>query len=335
MNTKLFKALIVNEEKENTFIRQFEIRKISDLPTNDVLIKVHFSGLNYKDALSASGNKGITRIYPHVPGIDASGIVEESRSPLYNVGDEVLVTGYDLGMNTDGGFSEYIRVPAEWVVPKPAGLSLKECMIYGTAGFTVALGLNKMQLMGQKPADGEILVTGASGGVGSLAVAIFSKLGFEVIAATGKEKANDFLMNLGAKRIISRDEVNDASGKLLLKPMWAGAFDTVGGNILATALKACKVHGSIATCGNALSYNLETTVFPFILNGVNLLGINSATCQMNLRRDLWTKLAGEWKTDQLENIANYIGLEELDFYIDEILRGKVMGRMVVEMKVDG
>ncbi len=329
MEEKLFRALIARET-DGKFTRNIEERSINDLPPNNVLIKVQYSGLNYKDALSATGNKGVTRKYPFQPGIDASGTVEKSESPLFNKGDEVLVTGYDLGMNTDGGFGEYIRVPGEWVVPRPSALTLRDCMVYGTAGFTAALGIDKMLRMGQKPDDGRILVTGASGGVGSLVVGIFSRLGFEVVAATGKADAYDYLKELGASEVIEREEVNDESGKFLLKPQWAGAYDTVGGNTLNTVLKACKVHGSVVTAGNARSFKLETTVFPFILNGVNLLGVNSATCPMDHRKDLWDKLAGKWRVSNLEKIGHSMKLEELDHYIEEILKGKIMGRMVLE-----
>ncbi len=326
-----YRALIARENSNGCFTHSIEERNINELPENDVLIKVHYSGLNYKDALSSSGNKGVTRNYPHQPGIDASGIVVESKSEQFKDGDEVLVTGYDMGMNTAGGFGEYIRVPAGWVVPRPEKLNLKECMIYGTAGFTVALGIEKMLRMGQKPEDGEIVVTGASGGVGSIAVGVFAKLGFDVIASTGKENAHDFLRKLGAIKIVGRDEVTDDSGKPLIKPKWAGAYDTVGGNILETVIKATKVHGSIATCGNALSYKLNTTVFPFILNGVNLLGVNSATAPMDLRSDLWDKLANDWRMEGLHDIPVYITLDELSSNIDKILKGSIIGRCVVKV----
>ncbi len=333
MEEQMFKALFVEERDKGIFKREVISRRINDLPENDVLIKVHYSGLNYKDALSATGNKGVTRSYPHTPGIDASGIVEESGNNAFRIGDEVLVTGYDLGMNTDGGFGEYIRVPAEWLVPKPANLTLEECMVLGTAGFTAALGIDRMLKMGQKPEDGPLVVTGATGGVGSMAVAILAKIGFDVIAATGKKDVMGYLQTLGAKEVIGRVEVDDQSGRPLLKPKWAGGFDTVGGNILNTLLKACSVHGCIASCGNALSYKLETTIFPFILNGVNLLGVNSATCPMNHRKDLWEKLSGEWKVDQLDTIKKLVSLDDLNHYIDEILQGKIVGRIVISYKL--
>ena len=243
MQDKEYNALLVSEVSEREFERKIVKRKISDLPENDTLIRVQYTGLNYKDALSSTGNKGVTRKYPHQPGIDASGVVEQCGSNEFIPGDEVLVTGYDLGMNTDGGFGEYIRVPSGWVVRKPASLSLEDCMIYGTAGFTAALGIDRMLRMGQDPEAGPVVVTGATGGVGSMAVAILSKIGFEVLAATGKEDARNYLLDLGAKEVVGRDEVDDQSGRPLLRPKWAGGFDTVGGNILDTVLKACNVHG--------------------------------------------------------------------------------------------
>lgn len=325
-----FKALRITESPEKTFTRAIVQRNIEDLPAGELLIQVSYAGLNYKDALSAIGNKGVTRNYPHTPGIDASGVIVQSNSDQFKAGDEVIVTSYDLGMNTDGGFAEYIRVPVSWAVPKPQNLSLKESMIIGTAGFTAGLGLYKMERIGQHPNMGSILITGASGGVGSLAVGILSKAGYEVIASTGKSEAHEYLKKLGASECVDRAFANDDSKRPLLRPKWAGAIDTVGGNTLVTALKACKREGSVASCGLVGSPKLETTVFPFILNGVNLLGIDSANCDMDARRQVWNKLANEWKVEDLEAIVTLCRLEELDPYIDQILKGKVRGRVVVD-----
>ncbi len=325
-----FKALFISEKPSGTFQRQVCERYTGDLPQNGVLIKVACSSLNYKDALSASGNKGVSRHYPHTPGIDAAGIVTESNSPEFNAGDEVLVTGYDLGMNTMGGFGEYINVPAGWVVPLPAGLTLKESMILGTAGFTAALAIHHLLRCGQQPAEGPLLVTGATGGVGSLSTAIASRLGFEITASTGKVSEYEYLKNLGASNVIPRSEVDDQSVRMLLRSQWAGAIDTVGGNTLATVLKCIKPHGNVACCGNVASPMLNTSVFPFILNGINLLGVNSATTPMQLRQELWQKLAGEWKPDFSKIRTAFCGLESLGRYIDEILDGKITGRVVVE-----
>lgn len=322
-----FKALIVKEEN-GKFIREISTKAIDELPANDVIIKVRYSSLNYKDALSATGNKGITREYPHTPGIDASGIVEESSNELFNKGDEVLITGYDLGMNTPGGFAEYVRVPAEWVVELPEGLSPKESMILGTAGFTAALSVYQLEQAGLDK-KGEIIVTGATGGVGSLAIALLSKHGYSITASTRKEDKVNYLKKLGAKLVINSDELDDKSDKPLLKRRWTGAVDTVGGNILSTILRSVDYGGSVASCGNVLSPDLKMTVYPFILRGVNLLGINSAETQMDLRKVIWQKLAGEWKIDLLDEITTECSLEELNEKINLILKGEITGRILV------
>jgi acrylyl-CoA reductase (NADPH) len=296
-----FKALWVTETKSGTFERNIVDRYIDDLPNGEIVIRVHYSSLNYKDALSATGNKGITRQFPHTPGIDAAGVVEISRNEQFAVGDEVVVTGYDLGMNTCGGFGQYIRVPASWVVKKPDHYSLKECMIIGTAGFTAACAAYKMDLMKLQPDAGPIVVTGATGGVGSMAISILSKAGYEVIAVSGKSNAQDYVQHLGAARIENRDFVNDTSQKALIKPKWAGAVDTVGGNTLATLLKGCQPEGCVVSTGLVSSPKLDTTVYPFILNGINLLGVGSAETPMATRVSIWEKLSTDWniKTNYL------------------------------------
>lgn len=325
-----FKAYWVTEESEGSFKSQIIQRFTDDLPQNGILIKVSYSSLNYKDALSASGNKGVTRRYPHTPGIDVAGIVVESNSDKFQHGEHVIVTGYDLGMNTAGGFGEYINVPAEWVVSLPDGLSLKESMIHGTAGFTAALSMHHLLRCGQRLEDGPLLVTGASGGVGSISVAIASKLGFNVTASSGKSDQHEYLKKLGAQAIISRSEVNDQSGRMLLRPLYAAAIDTVGGNTLATILKSLKTHGNVASCGNVASPLLNTSVFPFILNGVNLLGVNSATTPMPLRLKLWDNLANEWKPDFQRIETKIGGLNEIHLSIEKILKGEITGRVVLD-----
>lgn len=326
----VYKALVAEEYGDQVRPSVKELNT-STLPQGEVLIRVLFSSLNYKDALSAHGNRGVTRKYPHTPGIDSSGYVVESTSPLFKAGDKVVVCGYDLGMNTAGGFGQYIRVPAGWVMPLPQGLTHEESMMLGTAGFTAALAIYKMELNGQKPADGPVVVTGASGGLGSLAINILARIGYDVIASTGKTDEHEYLTMLGAVTIIGREETNDTSGKHLLRPRWAGAIDTVGGNILATVLKGCQRHGNVACCGNANSFYLNTTVFPFILNGINLLGVDSATCPMELRRSLWDKLSKEWRPDALHRISTIIPLEELPEKIEMILQGKTRGRYVIRL----
>lgn len=328
-----FSALRIHEE-DGTFRRSIDTRNIADLPAGDVLIKVHYAALNYKDALSATGNKGVTRQYPHTPGVDAAGVVAESSDARFAVGQSVIVTSYDLGMNTDGGFGQYIRVPADWIVPLPDGMRLFHSMVLGTGGYTAGLALHKMEQCGQHPKMGPLVVTGASGGVGSLAVAILAKAGYEVIAATGKTEAHAFLTGLGASQFLSRDEVNDDSKRPILRSRWAGAIDTVGDNTLATLLKACGRNGSVATCGLVASPKLPTTVFPFILNGVNLLGVDSAETPMHIRRTVWQKLANDWDvTAHLDTIATTTDLSTLnEVYIDRILAGKTQGRIVVDMQ---
>lgn len=325
-----YKAL-VSEDIGKGCRPSIKLLNTSDLPQGDLLIRVNYSSLNYKDALSSHGNRGITRNYPHTPGIDSSGEIVESSSSEFKAGQKVIVCGYDLGMNTPGGFGQYIRVPAGWAMPLPEGLSPEESMMLGTAGFTAVLAIYKMELNGQKPPDGQILVTGATGGLGSLAVSILSKIGYEVIASTGKSEASNYLHSLGASKVIAREETDDQNGKQLLRPRWAGAIDTVGGNILATALKGCSRHGNVACCGNANSFQLNTTVFPFILNGINLLGVDSATCPMALRKQLWNKLVKEWRPDNLHRISTLISLNELPENIELILQGKIRGRIVVSL----
>ena len=328
-----FKALRITETEEGKFSRSIIQRSIDDLPEGEVLIKIHFAALNYKDALSATGNRGVTRKFPHTPGIDGAGIVADSQSDQFKVGDLVLVTSYDLGMNTDGAFADYIRVPADWVIPMPSGLSLKDSMIIGTAGLTAGIGLYKMEKMGQNPEAGPVVVTGATGGVGSMAVSILAKAGYEVMASTGKTDAASFLTKIGASKIVDRDFVNDDSSKPLIRPKWAGAIDTVGGSTLATLIKGCSREGSIAACGLVSSPVLSTTVFPFILNGVNLLGLDSATFPKAERLAVWEKLAGPWRMDQLESMATVTNLEGLDPYIDAILKGAIKGRVIVDMNL--
>jgi putative YhdH/YhfP family quinone oxidoreductase len=326
---KEFKALRIYEEN-GKFIRKIENRKTSDLPEGEVLVQVKYSSLNYKDALSVSGNKGVTRKYPHTPGIDVSGVVASSSGIKFKEGDQVIVTSYDLGMNTDGGFAEYIRVPEAWVVALPEQMSLKEAMIQGTAGFTAALSVYRLLAAGQKPEMGPVVVTGALGGVGSIAVNILSHLGFEVIAATSDlESGEEELKKLGASSRITREVTDDQSGRPLLKPLWAGAIDVVGGNTLVTLLKACKPMGNVTCCGNIGSGDLSMTVYPFILNGISLIGVDSQNCPMELREKVWEKLAKEWNAYHQKGQIIETSLEKLDEHIDLMLTKKSRGRVIV------
>ena len=326
-----FRAMIVSENEEKKYKREIRERNTDELPEGDVLIRVLYSSLNYKDALSAIGNKGVTRNYPHTPGIDAAGLVDESESNEFNPGDEVIVHCYDLGQNTPGGFGQYIRVPEDWIIRLPGGMTLRESMIYGTAGFTAAHCIYKLQEHGVMPGSGEILVTGATGGVGSTAVAMLAKAGYHVVASTGKTDQKDFLKELGAKEIISREDSVDRSGKPLLKGRWSGVVDTVGGDILATALKSTAERGIVTCCGNVAGYELNTNVYPFILRGVELVGIDSATCNMDLRVRIWEKIASDWKIDNLDGITKEVALDELSSNIELILGGKVRGRVLVNL----
>ncbi|MCJ7772650.1 MAG: YhdH/YhfP family quinone oxidoreductase [Desulfobacterales bacterium] len=330
MEDRTFKAIVVTETSGKTFVREIKDKTIGELPEGEVLVKVNYSSLNYKDALSATGNKGVTRNYPHTPGIDAAGVVEESSVDSFKSGEEVIVTSYDLGMNTSGGFGQYIRVPANWVVKRPRNLSLKESMVYGTAGFTAGMSVNALTHT-VKPDDGEVLVTGATGGVGSLAVSILAKLGYEVVAVSGKAAEKEFLMDIGVKEIMTREDAADTSGRPVLKARWAGVIDTVGGEILATAIKSTNYNGVVTCCGNVASPDLPINVFPFILRGVYLLGIDSQNCLMNKRAMIWEKLAGEWKIDNLDRISEEVSLNELDKKIELILQGKIKGRTVVDL----
>jgi len=332
MDNISFKAMVVTEGTDKQFVREIKQKHIEDLPAGDVLINVQYSSLNYKDALSASGNKGVTKKYPHTPGVDAAGLVAESSNPEFMPGDQVLVTGYDLGMNTSGGYAEYIRVPAHWVVKLPDDLSLRESMIYGTAGFTAALSCYKLINSGVTQDKGSVLVTGATGGVGSIALSILVKSGYDVVAVNGIIDEADYLLELGAKEVISIEEADDQSGRPLLRPRWAGAIDTVAGNILSTAIKATQYGGSVTCCGNVGAAELHSSIYPFIINGVTLLGIDSVNCPVDMRMKVWNKVASDWKLDHLEKITTELpSLKALEERIGLILEGKNRGRAIVKV----
>ncbi len=326
-----FKALVVSETEDKQFTRRIETRSIDDLPAGEVIVEVRFSSLNYKDVLSATGNRGVTRNYPHTPGIDASGVVVESATDAFKPGDEVIVTSYDLGMNTAGGFGQYIRVPAGWVVPLPAGLSLREAMVYGTAGFTASLSVWRMIENGVKPEDGDVLVSGATGGVGSIAVSILAKGGYRVVAVNGVVDEADYLKEIGAADVISIEEAADTSGRPLLKGRWAGGIDTVGGEILATMIKTVNPHGTNTCCGNVASPDLPLTVYPFILRGVSLIGIDSQNCPMPIRAKIWDKIASEWKIAWLDKLTTEAPFADLDAKIELMLQGKHRGRTIIKL----
>lgn len=330
MSDQTFRALVVTENADGKFHKEIKDRNLSSLPDHDVLVKVHYSSLNYKDALSASGNKGVTQQFPHTPGVDAAGTVEESRDSRFSKGDKVIVTSFDLGQNTSGGYGEYIRVPGDWVVPLPEGLSLRESMIFGTAGFTAAYGVYKLKHNETDPDQGDILVTGATGGVGSMAVALLAKARYNVVAATGKMDEESFLKSLGAGKVIHRDSVYPGSDKALLSSKWIGAIDTVGGEMLDAVIRQTGHNGTVACCGNVLGHTLNTSIYPFILRGVSLMGIDSGICLMPMRKKIWRKLANEWKLNMLDEISREVTLDDLINEIQKILNGQQVGRVVLK-----
>lgn len=318
-------------ESAGAFSQKIETLDKSNLPQNDVLIKVAYAGLNYKDALSTFGHKGITKNYPHTPGVDVSGQVIEDKSGRWKKGQKVICTSYDLGMNTPGGFSEFVSVPNHWVIPLPEGIDLKESMALGTAAYTAGLAIYKMMQSGQKPEMGKIVVTGATGGVGLMALALLKRAGFESIASTGKLDKSDFLISMGATEVIPRSETNEESKRPLLSSRWAGAIDNVGGNTLSTLIKACGRNGNVASIGLVQSHELDLTVFPFILNGVNLLGVDSAETPYELRTQIWNKVAGLWKPQNLEEMFTEITFEELVPTLTKIKDGLAVGRYILKV----
>lgn len=325
----IYKALVV-EEKDSEYSLSIKELNTDQLPAGDVLIKVGYSSLNYKDALSATGNKGVTKKYPHTPGIDASGYVVSSSATDFKEGDEVIVTGYDLGMNTPGGFGQYIRVPSEWVVKLPKGLSQKEAMIIGTAGFTAGISVSRLNQIVQ-PADGKIIVSGATGGVGSVALSLLNKLGYETIAVSGKTSEQSFLQSLGVSEIITRQDFEQMEKKPILSAKYAGGIDTVGGPILENIIKSTLPLGAVTTCGSVSSTSLNLSVFPFILRGISLIGVSAQNYPYAQRKPLWEKLATEWKPVNLLDIYTEISLEQLPESIDSILSGKLKGRTLVKL----
>ncbi|SHJ04747.1 putative quinone oxidoreductase, YhdH/YhfP family [Malonomonas rubra DSM 5091] len=326
-----FKALLVEQPEKKVFTRNIVTRSVDDLPEGDLLVRVHYSSLNFKDALSAVGNPGVTRNFPHTPGIDAAGEVVECSDGSFTPGDKVIVTSYDLGMETDGGFGQMIRVPSKWAIKLPAGLSLKESMMLGTAGLTAAMSVQELIENGVTPESGPILVTGATGGVGSIAVSILAKAGFSVTAATGKLDETDYLKGLGATDVIERAAVTEGSEKPMMKTKWAGVVDCVGGETLAAVLKSTNYCGTVTCCGLVGSPELAVNVFPFILRGVRLIGIDSVEAPMEPRLKVWQKLASEWKLDNLAAMVDEITLGGLEEKIQAILKGGLKRRALVNL----
>lgn len=329
MKPSSFKALYVEETENGTFEAEVKDVPFSFLPDHEVTIRVQFSSLNYKDALSVSGNKGVTRTYPHIPGIDASGVVEEDTSGTFTKGQPVLVTGRDLGSNTAGGFGQYIRVPKDWVVAMPEGLTQESAMWYGTAGFTAMYGVKRLQREFIEPETSKVLVTGATGGVGSMAVFFLSELGYEVTAATGKTEQADFLKSLGAAEVIDRNEITDISDGYLQSRKWHGATETVGGAMLDAVIRQLHQDGAVACCGNILGDKLETNIYPFILRGVSLLGIDSAICKRPMRLIIWEAIAAMNHKKLPQGYIKKTGLNGLKEEVERILQGKQIGRVLL------
>lgn len=325
-----FKALMINKVNDE-IIAEVQHIEAKDLPEGDLLIRVAYSSVNYKDALACSANGSIVKSYPFIPGIDLAGTVVSSGAEKFQPGDEIVITGYGLGVSHFGGYSEYARVPAEWALKLPPGLSMKEAMIFGTAGFTAALSVFELQQNGVRSEDGPVLVTGASGGVGSAAAAIAAKLGYEVVASTGKPDRSEHLLGLGVKRVIAREELLTNAKRPLDKQLWAGVIDCVGGQTLSSILPNVKHGGVVAASGLTGGSELALTVFPFIIRGVRLIGIDSVMAGMDKRIAVWELLAGAYKPPMLYSLYDEIGLEQVSEYADILLTGQSCGRTVVKL----
>lgn len=325
-----FKVYRIHEIEKKTVAR-FEEIGIDELDQGEVVIRVAYSCVNYKDALAVTGVGRVIRRFPCVGGIDLSGTVVESGDARFSKGDAVLATSYDLGVSHDGGFAEYARVPADWIVPMPKGMTLFEAMALGTAGYTAALGVVRMEHNGLKPANGPVVVTGATGGVGSIAIDVLSKLGFAVTALTGKESETAYLKGLGAKEVMLRPGLDLSKVKPIDKMLWAGAVDNLGGEMLSWLMSTMKQSGAIASIGNAVSPNFSATVFPLILRGVSLLGIDSGYTPMPVRREVWRRLASDMKPNHLGEMVQTVPFEEIGGTFERLIKGQMRGRFVVDM----
>lgn len=324
-----FYALLVQQHPNDGVTASIEQLGQLQLPQGDVVIQVSHSSINYKDALASQGHRGVVSQLPHIPGIDCAGVVRESNSGEVSEGAEVLVTGYGLGSDSWGGFSQLVRVPAEWVVPLPKGMTAAKAMSYGTAGFTAAQSVSALLCHGLTPEDGPVLVTGASGGVGVISVAILAKLGFEVVAMSGKAELHDALTKVGASRIVGRDALPTEDSSPMLKSEWAGGIDTVGGDILVALVRSTNYRGCVTACGLVAGHKLPLSVYPFILRGVTLAGIDSAKCPHKPRLEIWDKLAGEWNIALPEELISTVTLDGVLDRIEQMLAGKAYGRTIV------
>jgi len=321
-------------EKDKAVSSRFVDLTLNELDAGEVVVKTKYSTINYKDALSYNGTGRIMRKYPTVAGIDMAGTVEESADPRWKRGDKVIVHGYDMGVAHDGGYAERVRVPADWVVRRPESMTAFDAMTLGTAGFTAAQAVLLMEHNGLKPDDGPVAVTGATGGVGSVAVEILAKSGFHVVAITGKAKEADYLKGIGAKEVLLREAIDLTKIRPLDKATWAGAVDNLGGDLLAWLLATMKIGGTVASVGLAADVKLHTTVMPFILRGVQLLGVDSVNCPMSQRQKIWNKLAVEWRPDTVHDQVRTIDFDDLPTHFDAYIKGLVRGRTVVRIAPD-
>ncbi|MBL7043893.1 MAG: YhdH/YhfP family quinone oxidoreductase [Pirellulaceae bacterium] len=327
-----FRCYLVKKTGKDQIESVVEVRPAHELPAGDVLIEVAYSSVNYKDTMAAKGHPGVARKFPHVPGIDAAGTVVASTNSDYQAGDQVLVTSYELGVERWGGWSQYVRVSADWIVPLPQGLSLADSMALGTAGLTAGLCIRALQHHDIRPDAGDVLVTGATGGVGSLAVVLLARIGYTVVAVSGKPDRAEWLRELGASKVLGREEVLDDSKRPLLKARWAGAIDTVGGTMLASLLRSVKNEGCVAACGVVGGAEVGTSVYPFILRGVTLRGVDSAWCPMQRRREVWDLLSGDWRLESLDSISETIGLDDLTEKVEQLHTGSHVGRTIVDVR---
>lgn len=325
-----FRAYRVFNE-DNKVVSRWVDLTLAELDPGEVVIRAAYSSINYKDALAATGEGKIIRRFPCVGGIDVAGVVVSSQDARFSPGDKVLVTGYDMGVAHDGGFSELVRVPGDWVVRLPLGLTLHDAMALGTAGFTAALSLYRLLQNDVKPENGKVVITGATGGVSSLAISMLSRLRYHVVAITGKDSEHDYLKSLGAEEILPRSAVDLIGTRPLEKAQWAAALDSVGGATLAWLTRSMQQNGVIASFGNAGGVELNTTVLPFILRGVRLIGIDSAATEMPLRQEIWHKLANEWRPPQLDKLARMVTFEQLPDIFQKMLNGESHGRTVVKI----
>ena len=326
-----FKAFVVDQDDNGIVSNSYKELTKDDLPEGDVLIKVHYSGINYKDALATQDHNKIVKQYPMVPGIDLAGTIEETNAPGFEVGDKVIVTSYDLGVSHYGGFSEYARVKSEWVIELPEDLTLEEAMIYGTAGYTAGLAIEQLEKSGMSIEGKEVLVRGATGGVGTISLLMLNNLGYDVIASTGRDDAEEKLKKLGAKEVIGR--LPEDNSKPLEKRTWQAAIDPVGGENLPYIVKRLDNNGSVALIGMTGGNNFETTVFPFILRGASIIGIDSVFTPFKLRKRVWRRLAKDLKPQQLHDIKHVISFDEIPKAIDQVINHNNTGRIVIDFNV--